>query len=92
MSFRFDKHSLQGKVSDILSNAGHYVEIGQDIAETFRRTHPPEAAVSRLMDIAELVRMNQMPALPSGYPAFFVWPPKTLSPNGRVGENVADHD
>lgn len=79
MTFRFDKHSLQGKISDILSNAGRCVEVGLDIAETFRRTHPLEAAVGRLMDIAELVRMNQMPALPSGYPEFFVWPPESLS-------------
>jgi hypothetical protein len=79
MMFRFERNSLQGKVADMLGRPAHYVELGQDIAETFRRTYPPEASLGRLVEIAELIRMNRLPALPSAYPEYFVWPPEGLS-------------
>jgi hypothetical protein len=79
MTFRFEPHNLQAKVADIISRPHYHVELGQDIAETFRKTHPPEAAVGRFTEIAEFIQMNRMPALPSDYPEFFVWPPASLS-------------
>jgi hypothetical protein len=78
MSFRFEPDSLRAKVSDILAHPARHVELGREIAEAYRRQHQPEAGIAHMIDVAALIRLNQLPDRQPGMPPYFVWPPQSL--------------
>jgi len=79
ISFRFDKQCLQDKVAKILDDRDAAVEMGVEVAEAYRRAHPPEQMMIKMLECASLVRLNNLSQRPEGFQDFFVWPPRQLS-------------
>jgi hypothetical protein len=76
VSFEFETNSLKERVADILAHKAEAVEIGIEVAEAYRREHPPEQVIQRMLDYASLARLNNLPQRPVGSQEFFVWPPR----------------
>ncbi len=78
MSFRFEPDSLRERVADVLAHPGRHVDIGRENARAYRSKYPPQAGIDYLIDMAALIRLNQMPGRHAGLPPYFVWPPAAL--------------
>jgi hypothetical protein len=78
LGFQFEKESFQERVADILSHRSDAVEMGVEVAETYRRLHPTEQLIGKMLDWASLVRLNNASAQPAGMQDFFVWPPTRI--------------
>jgi hypothetical protein len=78
-SFRFDPEAIQTKVADVLAHPAYYVDLGIETAECFRNIYPPEVAIGQLIELASLIRLNQMDSRPPGMPDGFIWPPASLT-------------
>jgi hypothetical protein len=76
-SFRFEKESLQSKVSELLSNPRRSVEIGIEVAEAFRKGREPEIFGHFLVDTASYVRLANAGRFPN-LQQYFAWPPAKL--------------
>ena len=76
--YRFDSESLRAKVADVLSKPRHYVELGRDIAEAFRRKFDAEAPARHILEAASCVRLSQGKR-PDQLQDFFAWPPAQLA-------------
>jgi hypothetical protein len=82
--FGFEKGSLQSRIADLLAHKSDAVDLGVAVAEAFRKLHPPERSLGKLLDYAALARLDQMPQRPVGVQDFFVWPPQLLR-GGMLG-------
>jgi hypothetical protein len=78
MSFRFDKESLHDRDAKILDNRDDALEMGVEVAQAYRKEHPPQHVVIKMLDCAALVRVNNLNRRPDGFQGFFVWPPHLL--------------
>jgi hypothetical protein len=78
-SFCFEPDAIQANVSDVLAHPARYVDLGIETAEGFRNIYTPEAAIGRLIELASLIRLNQMGTRPPGMPDDFIWPPASLA-------------
>lgn len=76
-SFKFDKESMRDKISDVLSRPKQYVELGIEVAETFRAANPPENFVRSMLETASAIRLA-CSSRPPNMQNFFDWPPSTL--------------
>jgi hypothetical protein len=76
-SFRFEKESLQTKVADVLAHPQRYVEIGIQVAETFRKNCHPDTLGRFMLDTASSVRLACAPGF-ANLQSYFVWPPTKL--------------
>jgi hypothetical protein len=78
LSFRFEKESLQEKIAYILSHKSEALEMGIEVAETYKKKHPPQETALKMLEYASLIRLNKLPQRPMGSQDFFVWPPAEL--------------
>lgn len=76
--YRFDKDSIQSRITDVLTHRQRSVDIGRDVARVFLQKFPPEDFARHMLEVAAYARFNQLPALPHGMPDFLAWPPKKL--------------
>jgi hypothetical protein len=76
--YRFDSESLRAKVADVLSKPSHYVALGRDIAEAFRRKFDAEGPARHILEAASCVRLSQG-GRPEQLQDFFAWPPAQLA-------------
>ncbi|HJU09470.1 MAG TPA: hypothetical protein VJ728_01270 [Candidatus Binataceae bacterium] len=78
LTFRFEKDSIQERVADILAHKDEALEMGVEVAEAYKKKHPPEQSIMNMLDCASLVRLNGLPQRPPGAQDFFVWPPAQI--------------
>ncbi|MCC7328066.1 MAG: hypothetical protein IT521_14820 [Burkholderiales bacterium] len=76
-TYRFDKGNLQELITAVLAHPKRYMELGQDVAEQFRKGRRPEAFAEYMVATAGHVRLACGPRLP-GLQDYFGWPPATL--------------
>jgi hypothetical protein len=72
--FKFDKESLQAKVADAVNNPKRSIELGIEIAETYRQSDVPNAAAQRMLDAANALRLDRASRFPN-LQNYFGWPP-----------------
>jgi hypothetical protein len=77
-TFQFDKDSLENKVADALAYPKRYVELGIEIAETFRKQFDSGSFGRTMLEIAGCLRLAAG-ARPANLQDFFVWPPAKLA-------------
>jgi hypothetical protein len=77
-TFRFDKESLESKVADVLAHPKRFVELGIEVADSFRKQFDSEAFGRTMVDIANCLRLAAGPR-PARLQDFFVWPPEKLA-------------
>jgi len=71
--FKFDKESLQSRVADVIAHPKQYVELGIEIAETYRKAGVPNASAQCILDAASAVRLDRASRFPN-LQNYFVWP------------------
>ncbi len=77
-TFRFEGESLQTRVADVLAHPKRYVELGIEVAESFRKRHSGRDFGVFIEEAASVVRLA-WEGRPGGMQDFFVWPPQKLS-------------
>jgi hypothetical protein len=77
-TFRFEKESLQSKVADVLTNPKRFVELGLEVADSFRKRFDALAFVQTLLEISACLRLGAGPR-PPNMQDYFAWPPEKLS-------------
>jgi hypothetical protein len=77
-TYRFDRDSLRSIVADTLSHRKRAVELGVEVAETFRNRFDQGAFGRTVLDVASALRLATSPR-PRDFPAYFAWPPTKLS-------------
>ena len=75
--FAFDKDSIQSKVADVLAHPKRYVELGIEIAETYRKAEVPNVTAQCMLDAASAVRLDRASRFPD-LQNYFGWPPAKL--------------
>jgi hypothetical protein len=75
--FRFDKESLESKVAEVLAHPKRFVELGIEVAETFRSQFDPEAFGRTMLETSDLLRLATGPR-PPNMQDYFAWPPLKL--------------
>jgi hypothetical protein len=78
LSFSFEKESLQERVADLLNHKEDALAMGIEVAEAYRRQHPPEQLSTQMLACASLARLNTLAHRPAGMQDFVVWPPTLL--------------
>jgi hypothetical protein len=78
LSFNFEKDSLQQKVSDLLAHRTPALDMGLEASDAYRKAHPPEELITKMLDCAALARLDNLPKRPEGLQDFFAWPPRML--------------
>jgi hypothetical protein len=73
-SYRFEKDHLAAKIADVLAHPKQSVELGRDVAMTFRQGRQPGDFAQFMLDTASHIRLGSGPR-PAGLQDFFVWPP-----------------
>jgi hypothetical protein len=76
-TFRFEGQSLKDKVADVLAHPKRYVELGIEVAETFRSNHSPLDFGKLMLETAGSIRLAWA-GRPPGLQNFFAWPPSKL--------------
>jgi len=76
--FRFDKGSLESKVAEVLAHPKRFVELGIEIADTFRERFDQGTFGRTVLDISHSLRLATGPR-PRDLQNFFGWPPIKLS-------------
>jgi hypothetical protein len=77
-SFKFEGGSLEDRIADVLANPKRYVEIGADVAETFRARFDSESFRQAILEIVDCLRLASGDR-PDNMQDFFVWPPRKLN-------------
>ena len=75
--FKFDEESLQAKVADVLGHPKRFVELGIEIAETYRKAEVPNVTAQCMLDAASAVRLDRASRFPD-LQNYFGWPPAKL--------------
>ncbi|HUD57065.1 MAG TPA: hypothetical protein VMR02_17670 [Terracidiphilus sp.] len=78
LTFRFEKESLQQQVAYLLDHKEAALEIGVEVAEAYKAKHPRVASVTKILEYASLVRLDNLRQRPTGSQDFFMWPPARL--------------
>jgi hypothetical protein len=78
LSFRFEKESLQQQVAYLLDHKAAALEMGVEVAEAYKTKHPRIAAVTKMLEYASFVKLDNLRQRPTGSQDFFVWPPARL--------------
>lgn len=74
VSFAFDDESLPQRIEYLLAHRADAVELGVEVSDGYRKRHPTEKSVQKLLDCASLVRLNGVRQRMAGTQDFFVWP------------------
>jgi hypothetical protein len=77
-SFKFDGDSLESKVADVLARPKRYVELGAEVAATFRKQFDSHTFRQSIVEIVDCLRLANG-GRPANMQDFFVWPPRKLS-------------
>ena len=77
-TYRFDRDSLRSTVADALAQPKRAVELGVEVADTFRSRFDQGAFGRTILDIATALRLATSPR-PRDFPGYFAWPPTKLS-------------
>jgi hypothetical protein len=75
LSFRFEKGHLEQQIAYLLDHRDEALDMGVEVAATYRKNHPPEQLVQNMLDWASLVSVNNLRQRPAGMQDFVVWPP-----------------
>jgi hypothetical protein len=73
LGFVFQKDVLQQKIAYLLDHRSEVVEMGIEVADAYRASHPEEETVRQLLDCAALVRFNNLHQRPDGSQEYFGW-------------------
>ena len=76
-SFRFEMESLQETIADVIAHPRRYVELGCEVAETFRRDQDPDTLGRHLLDVANCLRLGSSQRM-QGLQDYFAWPAEKL--------------
>lgn len=76
-TFQFDKESLASKVAEVLAHPKRFVDLGVEVAETFRKRFDSRAFGRTMVELASCLRLAAGPR-PPGMQDFFAWPPGKL--------------
>jgi hypothetical protein len=77
-TFQFDKDSLENKVAEVLAHPKRFVELGIEVAETFRKQFDSGVFGRTMLEIADALRLAAG-VRPRNLQDFFVWPPAKLA-------------
>jgi hypothetical protein len=72
-TFDFAPESIQARVADALARPTHYIDLAVAFGERFRERYTREAFARRLVDAAEMARLQYGSNKPTIQP-FFAWP------------------
>ena len=73
LAFSFEKGDIQDKIAYLLAHRDEAIEYGIEVAACYKRLHPAEATVQKLLDCASFVRFDNLTQRPQGSQDFFVW-------------------
>lgn len=76
-TFCFDKESLENKVAEVLAHPKRFVELGIEVAGSFRKQFDSGAFGRTMLDVANCLRLAAG-SRPANLQDFFVWPPEKL--------------
>ncbi|HEV2172371.1 MAG TPA: hypothetical protein VGR71_02335 [Nitrospira sp.] len=76
-TFQFDKESLENKIAEVLAHPEQFVELGVDVADSFRKQFDSAAFGRTMVELASCLRLAAGPR-PPGMQDFFAWPPAKL--------------
>jgi hypothetical protein len=76
-SFRFEKDSLEETIENVLARPRDFVELGIEVAESFRNQIDGMAFGRTILEIADCLRLGMGSGI-AGLQNFFVWPPRKL--------------
>ena len=66
------------KVADVLRNPKRYIEIGIEVAETYRNVEDPDLAARFLLETASMIRLERSRGFPN-LQNYFGWPPQKIA-------------
>ncbi len=72
-TYQFDKEILQHRISTVLADPKRYVDLGIELAETYRRDEVPNATAQCIADAASAIRLERASRFP-GLQNYFSWP------------------
>jgi hypothetical protein len=75
LSFRFEAGHLEQQIAYLLEHKDEALDMGVEVAATYRRKHSPEQLIQQMLDWASLVSVNNLRQRPAGMQDFVVWPP-----------------
>ena len=76
-TFRFDKESLESKVAEVLAHPRRFIELGIEVADTFRKRFDSTAFGRTMVELASCLRLAAGPR-PPNMQDYFAWPPAKL--------------
>jgi hypothetical protein len=75
--YRFERDSLHARIAEVLARPKRFVELGRDMADSYRTKFDPEGPARRILEAASCVRTSQG-GRPQQLQDFFAWPPTKL--------------
>jgi hypothetical protein len=76
-TFSFDRESRETKVAEVLAHPKRFIELGIEVADTFRTKFDPGTFGRTMLDISNCLRLA-IGQRPPSLQDFFVWPPTKL--------------